>query len=166
MADSYVICSPLSSSRVAGIVKEVFLAGYGSFTIFFGASELLLCQKNRSSWILLRYGASRRSHFGNPTTDNELARLRNITLFRMNEMRWALADTETSCSILSVGVGSVVDRALTRLLAQARIGSSSLRGTSAINSMFLEPSIGMGPAGTLLSNRCLSLVSFTTPSPR
>jgi hypothetical protein len=31
----------------------------------------------------------------------------------MNEMRWALADTETSCSILSVGVGSVVDRALT-----------------------------------------------------
>ena len=31
--------------------------------------------------------------FGDPTKDDELARLRNITVFRMNEMRWALADT-------------------------------------------------------------------------
>jgi hypothetical protein len=36
---------------------------------------------------LLLCGVLRRLHFGDPTEDNELARLRNITVFRMNEMR-------------------------------------------------------------------------------
>jgi hypothetical protein len=63
-----------------------------SFTIFC-ALELLLCQKNHSSWILLCHGMWRRSLFRDPTKDNKLARLRDIIVFRINEMRWALADT-------------------------------------------------------------------------
>lgn len=45
--------------------------------------------------------------FGDLTKDDELARL--IVFLCTKKMRWVLADALTSCSILSVGRGSVVD---------------------------------------------------------
>lgn len=80
---------------------------------FFCAIQLLLYQKNHSNQILLCYRVLQHSLFKGPTRDNKLARLRNITVFSINEMRQALANTQTSCSILLASVKSVVDLALT-----------------------------------------------------
>jgi len=89
------------------MVKEAFLARYWErhnslrFKVAAIPEEVSLELDFASVWGVAVFALRR------PTKDIELARLRNIIVFRVNEMRWALADMQTSCSILSVGVESV-----------------------------------------------------------
>ena len=88
-------------------MKEAFLARYWErhnslrFKVAAIPEEVSLELDFASVWGVAVFALRR------PTKDIELARLRNIIVFRVNEMRWALADMQTCCSILSVGVESV-----------------------------------------------------------
>ena len=89
MADSYVICFPLSSSRVAGMVNEALLASASCWELhnFETIQVAAVLEESFELDFASLWGCCGRSPFGDPTIDNELARLRNITVFCINEIR-------------------------------------------------------------------------------